>query len=85
MELPVWHLSMIVLLIIALLVIVIIVVIPSFFGLNQTGRQIDTVNGCREWNNTGCSQGTFSSYKDRIGCKQYEECLTICKNLGSCW
>lgn len=85
MELTVWHMSMIVLLVIVLLVVIIIVVDPTFFGLFQTRKGIDTINGCREWNNTGCSERTLSSYKDKINCKDYEECLTTCRSFGCCW
>ncbi|MEM5868647.1 MAG: hypothetical protein QXL09_01705 [Candidatus Aenigmatarchaeota archaeon] len=85
MELPVWHISMIILLIIVLFVVIIIIVNPSLIGLNHTRGEIETINGCREWNSTGCSEASVSSYKDKIRCKKYEECLIICRNLGSCW
>lgn len=85
MELTVWHISMIVLLVIALFVVILIIVNPSFFGLFITRAQIETLNGCREWNSTGCRESALSSYKNKIKCNNYEECLTICKNLGACW
>ena len=80
-----WHLVMLVLLIVALIVVIIVVFYPSLVGLNHTGEEIDKIKACKEWNRTGCSQSTYENYKGSIGCKDYEECLTICKNLASCW
>jgi hypothetical protein len=85
MEIATWHLFAIVLLIIVLAIVLIVIVLPTIFGINQTGTEINVINACREWSKSKCSEASVSVYKSRIGCKDYEECLRICRNLGTCW
>ena len=85
MEIATWHLFAIVLLVIVLAVVLIVIVLPTIFGINHTRIEIDVINACREWSKNKCSESLVSIYKSRIGCEDYEECLRICKNLGTCW
>ncbi|GEM_PF-6968578 len=85
MEIATWHLFAIVMLIIVLAIVLIVIVLPIFFGINQTREEINVINACREWSKNNCMESLVSIYKSRIGCKDYEECLKICKNLGTCW